>query len=144
MSERALTPRSAGSPPLTTGTVLWRPLHCARNALFGVLLCAGYLVLNQTVEALLGTDGFSCLFALGFPLGAAVLGWRWPTGAPGASLAVVAVLVATFDPDAGPTARSLTLGFSFVLAVATLLAESLAAIRSQVRARRAAPVPVPD
>ena len=93
------------------------------------------------LRSLTGPGEHQCCLLFLYPIGGWFISWLLPRGAPGASLAVAVYFIASFPSDAGPTAKSLTTGFSVGLAGGMFVCEAVAAIIriAQLRKQQSAP-----
>ena len=98
------------------------------------LIASAFLGLVAAVAAFsLGFVGAGCFALMLLPVAGLGVGWFMPGGVPGASIAVAVFLAVVFPYRAGPTAKTLTMAFSFGAVACMLVCEFLG---SSIRRRR--------
>jgi hypothetical protein len=104
------------------------------HAAIGLATLAAVFVL----AILSGPGSHPCCLVVLIPLSAWFASWRFPGGAPGASLAVAAFFFVCFPREAGPTARTLNTALSVVITGSMLVCELMAAVIRTAQLRKQA------
>lgn len=113
--------------------VRWRFRKFLVHAAIGLATVAAHFVLTR----LSSPESHPCCLVVLFPLSAWFAGWRFPGGAPGASLAVAAFSFLCFPREAGPTARTMTIAITVFLASSMFVCEVMAAAIRTAQVRKA-------
>ena len=138
--QAASQPAAAADAPSSAGVearpvdVRWRFRKFLVHAAIGLATVAAHFVLTSLSRP----ESHPCCLVVLFPLSAWFASWRFPGGAPGASLAVAAVFLVSFPREAGPTAKTMTIAFGVCIAGSMLVCEVMAAVIRTAQLRKQA------